>query len=144
MIYLSFPSKVIEFLDKHVVPAGVRVVALQGLEWLTACINCHASGSVTIANSKTDYVFLTEAGWQLLEEEKAAYNCSMTADIMLALLDKIVALLETKTTSSIKSRSPDGHVHQALLEHLAVTHLAERSGECASGSGQCSQNWRDL
>ena len=132
---LFLPLQVIKFLDKHVVPAGVHVVALQGLEWLTACINCHASGSVTIANSKTDYVFLTEAGWQTLQDLKAENNCATTADIMLALLDEIVALLETKTTSSIKSGSPDGHVHQALLEHLAVTHLAGRPGECASGSG---------
>ena len=125
----------IKFLYKYVVPTGVRVVALQGLEWLTACINCRASGSVTIANSKTDYVFLTEAGWKMLQVLKTENNCATTADIMLALLDEIVALLEAKTTSSIKSGSPDGHVHQALLEHLAVTHLAGRSGECASGSG---------
>ena len=43
MPFLSL--KVIKFLDEHVVPAGVRVVALQGLEWLTACINCHASAA---------------------------------------------------------------------------------------------------
>ena len=58
---------------------------------------------------------------------------------MHSLLDEIVALLETKTTSSIDFGSPDGHVHQTLLEHLAVTHLADRSGECAIGSEHESQ-----
>lgn len=118
----------IKFLEAHVLPPGVRVIALQGLEWLTACIDCHASGTVTIANSKTDYVFLSERGWQLLQDLKAESNSSTTALMLLELLPHIAALLETKTTQSLDAGSANGHVQQVLLEHLAVNHLARRTG----------------
>jgi hypothetical protein len=118
-------KRVLEVLEKHVLPAGVRVIALQGLEWLTACIDCGPSGTLTIANSKTDYIFLTEKGVAMLEglrgkEKKGKIDSSMLRQV----LNEIIALFESKTTLSLNNGLNNGPTHQALFEYLAVNHLA--------------------
>jgi hypothetical protein len=115
---------VIKFLQEHVLPEGVYVVALQALEWLTACIDCGSAGAVTIANSKTDYVFFLESSREILNQLQAKQSSTnkITADKMTLLLPHIVGLFETKTPNSLRSSS-EGPVHQAILEYLAVNKM---------------------
>ena len=64
------PVQVLKYLEEYVLPQGVHAIPLQGLEWLTTCVDCLNSGSVTISNSKTDYVLLTDKGFQTLQDLK--------------------------------------------------------------------------
>ena len=130
MLLFGGTLQVVKYLEEHVLPKGMHVVPLQGLEWLTTCIDCLASGSVTVNNSKTDYVLLTEEGWQMLQVLKAEHGNVVTASMLHRLLPEVVALLETKTSKSLSTGSPDGPVHQAVLEYLAVNDLARRTGGC--------------
>ena len=119
----------LQFLKDHVLPDGVSVVALDSVEWLTACIECGSSGDVTIANSKTDYVFLLDCGHSILKGNPAG---KVTEDTMLSLLPYTIGLFETKTTSGLGSG--EGPMHQAVLEYLAVNKLRATT----SGDGQSS------
>ena len=129
MLIILYLMQVLKYLEDNVLPQGVRAVPLQGLEWLTTCVDCLAGGSVTIANSKTDYVFLTDKGFQMLQDLMSESDSGITMTMMQLILHEIVALFETKTTKSLGSGKCEGPVHQAVLEHLAVNSLARRSGE---------------
>jgi len=128
--------QVLKYLEEYVLPQGVHAIPLQGLEWLTTCVDCLNSGSVTISNSKTDYVLLTDKGFQTLQDlkkggNKGKFGDGITTNMMKLLIPEIIALFETKTTKSLSSGKSEGPVHQAVLEHLAVNSLARRSGGLA-------------
>lgn len=129
-------KRVLEVLQEYVLPAGVRVIALQGLEWLTACIDCGPSGTLTIANSKTDYIFLTEKGVAMLESlrGKGKKEGKIDSSMLRQVLIEIIALFESKTTLSLNNGLNDGPTHQAVFEYLAVNHLAsDSSHDCKKG-----------
>lgn len=113
----------LQFLQDHVLPDGVSAVALHAVEWLTASVDCESTGVVTIANSKTDYVFLLESGRQMLMglQEGPDREGRVTADMLKLLLPRIIMLFETKTTKGLGSG--EGPMHQAVLEYLAVNKL---------------------
>lgn len=133
--------QVLKFLQQHVLPEGVFAVALQNVEWLTACIDCRG-GTVTVANSKTDYAFLLGSGNTMLTQlrRESGGVGGVTADQLRLLLPHIIALFETKTTGSLGTG--EGPMHQAVLEYLAVNKLrAATSGElaCRYGGGPRQQ-----
>lgn len=108
----------LDYLTAHVLPKGVCVVVVQKVPWLTACIECD-HGSVTIADSTTDYVVLLESGYDKLKAVQ--HNGPVTTDLLRMMLPYMLALFEAKTTSSLASR--EGPIRQATAEYLAVNKL---------------------
>ena len=103
------------------------MISVQSVEWLTSCIQCRQKGAVTIANSKTDYVIVTERGWDDFETMRDENHGRITSSMLELILPDMIALLETKTSGGLGAR-PEGFIHQAVLEYLAVNGIARRQG----------------
>ena len=84
-------TQLAEHLETQLCPPGVRVFPVQSQSWIDACINCGCEGKVTVKASKTDFLFITEAGWDKLVNLGAG---SVTGAHLVQVLQYVIALYE--------------------------------------------------
>lgn len=69
----------------------MRVFPVQSQSWIDACINCGSKGEVTVKASKTDFLFITQAGWDKLENLGVG---NVTGAHLVQVLQCVIALYE--------------------------------------------------
>ncbi|KAG2422256.1 hypothetical protein HXX76_016170 [Chlamydomonas incerta] len=117
---------------ENMVPAGVKVVPVQSVNWLSATVPCGTS-NVLIKPARTDYLYVLEAAWNDCVEKfganlkdgcKLEVTSGSTADALLSMVDSVIGLYEAKTETALSSNQQQPRV-QALLQYMAINNMLQ-------------------
>ena len=88
-------SQLATHLEGEICPDGARVWPVQSQCWLVTVIDCGREGKVCIKGSKTDYLFLTQGGWDYLDS-LAKDKIKIGADDITLVLQEVIGFYEVR------------------------------------------------
>ena len=83
----------VSHLETSLCPQGVRVWAVQSQPWIDACVDCGSNIKVFVKGSKSDFLFITQEGWDTLDALRRE-NIRITGEHVVIVLQEVLALYE--------------------------------------------------
>ena len=100
-------SQLVSHLEAKVCPPGTRVWPVQRQVWLDAVIDCGIEGKMRVKGSNTDYVFLTQEGWDHLNN-LCKQGITIVGDHILEILPLIIGFYEVRKAYLSLAKYLDG------------------------------------
>ena len=106
------------WLEEHICPTGVRVLAVQNQAWLQANL---MEETAEITASKTDFLFVLD------EQQVRDLPEHPTPEQLIGVLHCVIGAYESKTTQFITQKGILGVWPQAMVEALAINYMSSRN-----------------
>ena len=125
----------LKHLNTFLLPEGVLALPVQILGWLQGSFQFGSAGTLVIEQSKTDYIFVLERGWEevsrMLDTKVQGHRLTNSSDLLPRLphmLPFIIGFYEAKTPSSL-TKNFNKCIAQAVLQYMAANQMRQRPGQ---------------